>query len=119
MEPTAPPFDASRRRALARLGGTLAALPLLRLATGCSSEPAAKRPPNVLLISLDSLRPDHLGCYGYRSRTGAPTSPNLDRFASQGVLFEQAVSTTSWTMPSHHALFSGIPDLVHGAISDE
>jgi arylsulfatase A-like enzyme len=88
-------------------------------AAGCSREPAAARPLNVLLVSLDSLRPDHLGCYGYRSRTGAPTSPHLDELARAGVVFENAVSTTSWTMPAHHALFCGRPDLAHGAISDE
>jgi len=72
----------------------------------------------VLLISLDSLRPDHLGCYGYRTRTGVPTSPNVDRVAAEGVLFENAVSTTTWTLPSHHALMSGLPDLAHGVWSD-
>ena len=73
----------------------------------------------MLLISIDSLRADHLDCYGYRSATGAPTSPSLDQFAKEGVLFEHAVSTTSWTRPSHHALLTGMPDLAHGAVNDE
>ncbi len=87
----------------------------------CSKEaPPKPRPkhPNVLLISLDSTRPDHLGCYGYATRTGARTSANIDAVAQQGVLFEHAVSTTTWTLPSHHALMSGLPDLAHGVLSD-
>ncbi len=84
-----------------------------------SSRGRAARRCNVVLVSIDSLRADHLGCYGYPAGSGAPTSPHLDRLASEGVLFEHAQSTTSWTMPSHHALFSGRPDLAHGAVSDE
>ena len=106
-----------RARPLAVASAALAAGAAIAIAANCSREPP--RRPNVVLISLDSLRPDHLGCYGYRSRTGAPTSPRLDRFAGEGVLFERAVSTTSWTMPAHHALFAGLPDLAHGAVADE
>jgi arylsulfatase A-like enzyme len=91
----------------------------LGLLAACSDDtPRRAGPPNVLLISIDSLRPDHLGCYGYRSATGAPTSPNLDRLAAGGIVFENAVSTTSWTMPSHHSLFTSLPCLAHGAIDD-
>jgi arylsulfatase A-like enzyme len=98
--------------------GPLAALALgvaLGLAS-CSGR--HDRRLNVILVSIDSLRADHLDCYGYRSASGAPTSPALDRLAKEGVLFENVVSTTSWTMPSHHALFTGLPDLAHGAIHD-
>ena len=50
----------------------------------CGQEPGARGParPNVLLISVDTLRADHLGCYGY----GRPTSPALDRLALEGVV---------------------------------
>ena len=94
---------------------------------GCGSDdtPSASqpthdpdRPLNVLLISIDSLRADHLGCYGYETAHGESTSPRLDELAEQGTLFENCVATTSWTMPSHHALLSGLPDLLHGAIDD-
>lgn len=68
--------------------------------------------PNVVLISVDMLRPDHLGCYGY----ARDTSPNMDRLASEGALFENAVSTTSWTLPAHAALFTGLLDSVHGCV---
>jgi arylsulfatase A-like enzyme len=66
--------------------------------------------PNVLVISIDMLRPDHVSCYGY----GRPTSPRLDAFAAQGALFENAISSTSWTLPAHAALFTGLADSVHG-----
>ena len=62
------------------------------------------------MISIDSLRPDHLGCYGY----GRATSPAIDRLAAEGVRFETAVSTTSWTLPAHAALFTGLYDSAHG-----
>lgn len=68
--------------------------------------------PNVVLISVDMLRPDHLGCYGY----GRDTSPNIDRLAAEGTLFENAISTTSWTLPAHAALLTGLNDSVHGCI---
>jgi len=58
--------------------------------------------PNVLLISLDALRPDHLGCYGYAKNT----SPNIDRLAKEGVIFTNVVSQTNWTNGSLAALFT-------------
>src|SRR5438093_11234608 len=72
------------------------------------------RRPNVILISIDSLRYDHLGCYGY----GRDTSPNIDRVAREGALFETVVSSTSWTLPAHAALFTGLPDRVHGCLDE-
>lgn len=78
------------------------------LLTACAGE---DKRPNVLLISIDMLRPDHLSCYGYPR----PTSPGMDRLASEGVLFEQHVSSSSWTLPGHASLFTSVPDSVHGA----
>ncbi len=60
--------------------------------------------PDVILISLDTLRADRLGCYGYDLNT----SPNLDRLASRGIRFERAVSQAPWTYPSHRSLFTGL-----------
>lgn len=51
---------------------------------------------NVILITIDALRPDHLGCYGYKRNT----SPNIDKLAKEGVLFTQAISASSSTPPS-------------------
>jgi arylsulfatase A-like enzyme len=59
--------------------------------------------PNVLFITLDTLRADHVSAYGY----SRPTTPNLDRVAQQGVLFENAFSNASWTLPSHASMLTG------------
>ena len=80
-------------------------LPLIH----CSSETGVRR-PNVLLISIDTLRPDHLSCYGY----GRLTSPSIDRLAQEGVLFENHISSSCWTLPAHTALFTSVSDSVHG-----
>lgn len=118
------PSYARARRGRVRSAALLAAVAAsvaAALAPSCSDEPAERpRParPNVLLISLDSLRPDRLGCYGHRTRTGVPISPNVDKVAAEGVLFENAVSSTTWTLPAHHALMSSVPDLAHGVWSD-
>ncbi len=70
--------------------------------------------PNVLLVVIDTLRADHLSCYGY----GRETSPNIDRLAREGVLYEQAISAASWTFPAHASLFTGLYPRDHGATSN-
>jgi len=57
--------------------------------------------PNIILISIDCLRADHLSCYGYHRNT----SPNIDRLAKEGVLFKNAFSQATWTLPSHASIF--------------
>ncbi len=57
--------------------------------------------PNIILISLDTLRSDHLGSYGY----GKLTSPSMDRLVQESVLFENAYCQASWTLPSHASMF--------------
>lgn len=73
-------------------------------------EDARDERSNVILISLDTLRPDHLSAYGYHR----PTSPQLDRIASDGVVFETVVATAPWTLPSHVSMLSGIGAVRHG-----
>jgi arylsulfatase A-like enzyme len=70
--------------------------------------------PDIILVSIDSLRPDHLGCYGYPK----PTSPTIDRLARGGVRCDNVISTTSWTLPAHAALFTGLYDSAHGLVDD-
>jgi len=60
---------------------------------------------NVILITLDTLRADHVGLYGYKR----DTTPNLDRFAEQSIVFERAFSQASSTLPSHQSLFQSRP----------
>lgn len=67
--------------------------------------------PNVLLVSIDTLRPDHLGCYGY----WRDTSPALDRLAEEGVRFTTVASASSWTLPAHASLVTGLYPATHGA----
>ena len=69
---------------------------------------------NVLLISIDTLRADHLQVYGY----DRATSPNIDRFARQAVLFEQTINTGGGTLPVHASMFTSLPPAVHGVWAD-
>ena len=72
--------------------------------TGCSALDDASRPPNILLISVDALRADHLGCYGY----GRTTSPFLDDRARAGIRFANAFVNTHGTPPSHTTMLSSL-----------
>jgi len=72
--------------------------------------PATTTAPDILIIVLDTLRADHLSCYGYHRRT----SPHLDRYAESGVLFERAISPAQWTIPAHASLFTGEYPSTHG-----
>ena len=67
---------------------------------------------NVVLISIDTLRPDHLGCYGYHR----DTSPNIDRLASEGVRFANYVANAGWTLPQHFTLLTGMYPATHNVI---
>ena len=75
--------------------------------------PTIEQPPNVVMIAIDTLRSDHLGCYGYRRSV----SPQVDALATQGVLFERCYSAASWTVPSFMSMFTGLMPLVHGCHS--
>jgi arylsulfatase A-like enzyme len=69
------------------------------------------RPPSVVLISIDTLRADHLSLYGHKRAT----SPNLDRWARErGIVFDTAVAPSPWTLPSHASLFTGLNAVRHG-----
>lgn len=80
---------------------------LLGLVASCG-EPAS--PPNVLFVSIDTLRADRLGVYGYER----PTTPNLDALAARGVLFDPVIAESSWTIPSHVTMLSGLSARSHG-----
>jgi len=72
---------------------------------------------NVILISIDTLRPDRMGVYGHRPK-GRSTTPFLDGLAAEGARFTRASSTSPWTLPGHYSLLSGTPDPVHGMVHD-
>ncbi len=75
------------------------------------SEPAAA--PDVVLITVDTLRADRLGCYGAPTRT-----PNVDRLAAEGMLFEHAASPIPETRPAHFTLFTSQYPRDHGVLSN-
>jgi len=69
--------------------------------------------PNILLISIDSLGANHLGCYGYQR----PTSPHMDALAAQGVLCERLLCPAIPTLPSYTTLYTGQHPITHGIVS--
>lgn len=74
---------------------------------------ACADPPDVQLLVVDTLRADHVGLYGY----GRNTSPELDRFAQDAVVFDDAVAPSSWTLPSVASLLTGQYPSVHGLVA--
>jgi len=75
----------------------------------CACEETSER-ANLLLVTLDTTRADRLGPYGAPKPT-----PTLDAFAREAVVYERAYSTSSWTLPSHASLFTGLLPIQHGA----
>ncbi len=91
-------------RFVSRLGGRLAiglAIGLTLIACGCTQGP--EPPPEIVVITIDTLRADRLGCYGHEGGL----TPNLDRLAAGGVRFADASAPTPVTLPSHTTLFTG------------
>ena len=80
-----------------------------------------EKKPNVIILLIDMLRADHVHSYGYQRET----TPNIDRYASEGVMFSNVRAQSSWTLPSTTTLLSGLYPSTHGAtgvftsISDE
>lgn len=87
---------------------------LVTIVSSISCAAPAKR-PNFVLIIIDSLRPDCLGCYG----ADPSPSPVIDRLASTGVVFEQAVSHAPWTKPSFASILTSRYPFQHGVIDWE
>ena len=80
-------------------------------AGGAAVGPIGASGLNVLLISLDTIRADHLGCYGHP----VIQTPNIDRLAAEGTRFTQCVSSAPCTLPSHATMMTGSRPFVHGA----
>jgi arylsulfatase A-like enzyme len=68
--------------------------------------------PGVVLVSIDTLRRDHVGAYGY----GRPTTPRLDALARRGILAQDAVSNSSWTLPAHLSMLTSVDPGAHGGV---
>jgi arylsulfatase A-like enzyme/Flp pilus assembly protein TadD len=97
------PTTSRRRAALLALS-----LAVPCVAAGCGGGEA--RDPNLVLVTLDTVRADHLGCYG----DAAAVTPALDRLAAAGVRFAEASSAVPLTLPSHATLLSGLLPTRHG-----
>ncbi|MFT5679445.1 MAG: arylsulfatase A-like enzyme [Myxococcota bacterium] len=88
---------------------------MLPLLLSCTTPPPQHTAgPHLILISLDTVRADHLGVYGYDQ----PTSPRLDAFAETADIFTSATAAAPWTLPSHAAMFTGLLPAMHGAVTD-
>jgi arylsulfatase A-like enzyme len=104
-------FQALVRRSVGWLAVAVLALAGLAILPGWARErqalaqlpPKPPRAPNVLLITLDTVRAENLSLYGYHRQT----SPELERWAERGVCFRQALAPAPWTLPSHASLFTG------------
>jgi hypothetical protein len=88
------------------------------LAVGCRGDATTgspETPPSVILISLDTLRYDHCGFNGYER----DTTPFLDSFAEQCIVFDRAYSTMSWTLIAHMSMLTGLYPTQHGVTEAE
>ncbi len=72
--------------------------------------PAPARQPNVVVVTVDTLRADHLGCYGF----DLARTPHIDALAAQGVRVERAIAAVPITLPSHASIFTGLYPPAHG-----
>lgn len=104
------PASAGRRATItlraSRLGQGFLAVASPRLCIERLADPR----PDVVIVSLDTVRRDRLGLYGY----DRPTSPHLDRFAPRALVFDRAYAPAPWTLPSHVSLLSGLWPDRHG-----
>ena len=98
---------------VSRTPGTFVLALLVALAMGCGRAPeSSARFDNVVLVTIDTLRADHLGTYGYPR----PVSPFLDSLAAEGVRFDRAVAASSHTAPSHTSIFTSQFPARHGVL---
>jgi arylsulfatase A-like enzyme len=99
-----------------RTASALAWLALAAAGIACHSPRpvTAENPVNVLVIMLDTVRVDRLSTYGYER----PVSPHLDALAGEGVRFDRFFSSSSWTLPAHASLFTGLYPARHGATQE-
>ncbi len=96
----------ARISAIRLLGIAISALSLI----ACGSQEVARKPPNIMLISIDTLRADHMSLYGYKRKT----SPFLDSLAKKNTYFTSAYSQGTWTLPSHWSMLTGLYPSQHG-----
>ena len=111
MQDVRGPTSASSRRRLAALAPAL----VVPLIVACGNESPLPKRPNLVLVTVDTLRADHMQVYGH----ARPTTPRLARMAGQGVLFAQAMAQAPWTLPSMASVHSSLYPSQHGAVGGE
>lgn len=94
--------------AAGRKGAVIAALLCAAFVSGCAAPPPVARPPDIILVSLDTLRRDAVGLWNDQIQT-----PNLDAIAGQAVVFDDAWAQIPFTLPSHMSVFTGLHPGVH------
>lgn len=106
----------TRREMLIRtVQGTMAAgLPAGFFIAGCGRKSERKIRPNIVIVVMDTVRRDHLSCYGYERET----TPVLKELQRQSRTFDNAYSVSCWTCPSHASLFTGLYPTAHGATQE-
>lgn len=92
---------------------TRGGLLLLFTMLGACNDAGSERPRNVILVCMDTVRADHLGCYGYERAT----TPTLDALAERSIVFEDASATACWTKPSVPSFLTGTYPIQHGVYS--
>jgi len=107
----AEPASCQTRAASRRAGRVPALACVWALAAACGCSLAPDPPRGVVLVVIDTLRADHLGVYGY----ARPTSPRMDAFAADAVLFRRALTPSPWTLPALGTLMTSLYPSVHGA----
>ena len=105
-------IESTRSRSLASALFVVLSVGLLLPAVGCRKEP---RPPNIIVVLVDTLRADYLGTYGFEGTV----SPNLDLLATESVVFENCIAQSPWTKPSVASLFTSLYPQVHGLTNHE
>jgi arylsulfatase A-like enzyme len=101
-------------RRIAPALAALLALLLPAILAGCPTAPPGGGRPDIVFIIVDTLRADHLGCYGY----DRPTSPRIDALARRGVQFDAAWAAAPWTLPSVMSMMTSLYPSSHRVEND-
>ena len=103
------------RRGAAKLVTLILVTAITAAGVAVWSSSGSNRIRNVLIISIDTCRADHLSCYGFHR----PTTPNIDAIAGEGVMFLQAQTTNPLTLPAHSSMMTGTIPPVHGVLTNQ
>ena len=105
----------SKRTAFIARGTAAAVMALVLGLTGCTGPSPQRHGRQIILVTIDTLRDDYLGCYGYSAK---PTSPNLDAWSKEAVVFDEAMAQAPWTIPSLSSVLTGHYPIEVGAYTN-